>query len=121
MTKCVLLRLGWPDKALSPNASNRSHWGNKKRARDAAKAEAHAEAILRGANNLQGNKFTLKITGYLGPRMRGWDDDNLIAALKPHRDGIALAMGVDDKHFTCQFMGYERADKAGVIIEVWAE
>jgi hypothetical protein len=37
------------------------------------------------------------------PRVdRGRDDDNAVARMKAARDGIALALGIDDKHFTTQ-------------------
>jgi hypothetical protein len=30
---------------------------------------------------------------------RGRDDDNFVARMKSARDGVALALGIDDKHF----------------------
>lgn len=35
------------------------------------------------------------------PDRRHRDDDNLIASFKAGRDGIALALGIDDKRFRC--------------------
>lgn len=121
MTAHVLIKLGWPSERLNPNKALGRGWKWSRDARAAAKQEGAVEARLMGANNLKGDKFRLEVTGYLGPRMRGWDDDNLIAALKHHRDGIAQTMGVDDKCFRTVFMGYERAEKARVLIEVIPE
>lgn len=120
MTDCVLLRLGWPSSKLNPNRSDgRSHWFNAKE-RKAAKLEGQGEALLRGAKNVRGDKFVLKVTGY-PPDNRRRDDDNFLKCLKHHRDGIALAMGVDDSKFRWEFQGFERAGSSGVLIEVVGE
>lgn len=37
------------------------------------------------------------------PDLRRRDDDNLVAAFKSGRDGIADALGVDDSQFVTQF------------------
>lgn len=89
--------LPWPPSILSPNA--RPHWSAKSRAakqyRNACYLLAH-EAGMRGVE-WEGT-IHLWIT-YLPPDRRHRDDDNLIAAFKSGRDGLADAMGVDDKRF----------------------
>lgn len=61
-------------------------------------------------------------TEVLGPRCRAMDDDNLIAAMKPYRDGIALALGINDKRMRTQPCGAcERGDASGVRVVCWWE
>ncbi len=120
MTQSVLLRLSWPSPKLNPNNSDgRSHWYNTKE-RKAAKAEGHGEALLRGAKNVEGERFLLKVTAY-PPDNRRRDDDNFLKQMKHHRDGIAIAMGVDDSQFKWVFEGFQQASTAGVLIVVMGE
>lgn len=120
MTDSVLLRLGWPNSKLNPNRSKGRHWSWNNKERKAAKHEGNGEALLRGAKNIQGDRFILRITAY-PPDNRARDVDNFIASLKHQMDGIALAMGVDDKAFTPVFEGFYRAGSPGVSIQVEAE
>jgi crossover junction endodeoxyribonuclease RusA len=100
------IRLAWPDKALSPNT--RGHWATKYRAQKDANEEGYW--LTRQAMGAQlGPKVTkiehdgtsdiiLKQTAH-PPDNRSRDRDNLDSRLKHHRDGIARAMGINDKHF----------------------
>lgn len=89
--------LPWPPRVLSPNA--RTHWAAKSKAakayRNACRVLAH-EAGLRGVE-WEGTVH-LWIT-FLAPDRRHRDDDNPIAAFKSGRDGLADALGIDDKRF----------------------
>lgn len=38
---------------------------------------------------------------FVPPDRRHRDDDNLVASFKAGRDGIAMALGIDDKRFRC--------------------
>lgn len=38
------------------------------------------------------------------PDRRHRDDDNLVASFKAGRDGVALALGIDDRRFICHPM-----------------
>ncbi len=113
----VLLRLGWPNSKLNPNKSRGRHWTYNHKEKAAAKKEGWAEAKLRGAKNLSGSTFLLKVTGY-PPHSSRLDDDNFLSSLKHHRDGIAEAMGVDDSAFQWVFEGFDRSGQPGVVIEV---
>lgn len=84
----------WPDRRLSPNA--RVHWSQKSIATRAyrqlgfyATKEARAKVDWDGVVHAF-------ITFY-PPDKRQRDDDNLIASFKSCRDGIADALGIDDK------------------------
>jgi hypothetical protein len=96
----ILIELGWPAKALSPNARSRSHWP-RTRALASAKKEGFGAglAALRGVKFQHGGeRLPFVITAY-PPDRHERDDDNLEASLKGHRDGIAKALGIDDKYF----------------------
>jgi hypothetical protein len=46
-----------------------------------------------------GELLTMDVEVEWPPRRRRWDEDNIVAALKPVRDGIAAALwGGEDKH-----------------------
>lgn len=96
----IEITLPWPPQALSPNA--RSHWAAKAKA-----AKAYREAcgwIVKASElvtlALPDGPLHLFIDFY-PPDRRARDDDNMIAAFKSGRDGIADALGVDDKVFIC--------------------
>jgi crossover junction endodeoxyribonuclease RusA len=96
-TDCSLV-LPWPPIALSPNA--RTHWRKK-----APIAKAYKEACWALAKEAklvvpddQGLALWLD---FYPPDRRHRDDDNVIASFKAGRDGLALALGIDDKRFRC--------------------
>lgn len=89
--------LPWPSKALSPNA--RVHWAQKSKA---AKVYRHACAMLALQAKLAAPCETGPIhlwIDFYPPNRRSRDDDNLVAAFKSGRDGLADGLGIDDKRF----------------------
>lgn len=96
--------LSWPDPALSPNgrAPRRIVFGAVKAAKDEAYwslLEAMPRAHAWRSNPPQ--RIFVGIHCFPAVK-RGRDDDNMIASLKPHRDGLARALKVDDVSFvTC--------------------
>lgn len=92
------MMLPWPPRALSPNA--RTHWRKKAPIAKAYKAACWALAKEAGMVVPGVEKIALWLDFY-PPDRRARDDDNLIAAFKSGRDGLALALGIDDKRFRC--------------------
>jgi crossover junction endodeoxyribonuclease RusA len=92
---------GWPVPRLWPN--DRSHRMAKWRSGDEAKRESFwsLRNIIRPGWKAPAGRFKLTIEAHPAVA-RERDDDNLIAACKPHRDGLASALGVDDKLFDLQ-------------------
>ena len=88
--------LPWPPKALSPNA--RTHW--RKKAPILRHYKAACWALTKEVNGVvpAGSKLALWLDFY-PPDRRHRDDDNMIASFKAGRDGLALALGIDDKRF----------------------
>lgn len=104
--------LPWPPKELSPNA--RVHWAAKSKA---AKAYRHACRVLFMAAGIKAPPGKIVLTlEFVPPTRHSMDDDNLIARFKAGRDGIADALGVDDKHFTTQFWLRSEPVKGGSVI-----
>jgi len=104
MSEAFALRIetGWPVPRLWPN--DRSHRMAKWRAGDTAKREAYWATMNckpRGMKLASDGRYKLTIEAHPAVE-RGRDDDNLIAAVKPLRDGIASALGLDDKQFDLQ-------------------
>jgi crossover junction endodeoxyribonuclease RusA len=92
----LTVTLPWPPKALSPNA--RLHWAAK-----ASAAKAYRGACRRLAGEVgpwvpPPGKIALWLE-FVPPNRNSRDDDNLVASFKAGRDGLADALGVDDKRF----------------------
>lgn len=95
----VTIKLGWPPRQLSPNG--RVHHFDRARFKKAAKATAYwltKEQLGATAFEHDGGDIAVRILAHPKTKTRP-DDDNLIASLKAPLDGIAFALGVDDKHF----------------------
>lgn len=93
------ITLPWPPKILSPNA--RVHWAQKSKA---AKAYRTACFVLCKEAKLVKPETEGRLHLWLAfypPDRRHRDDDNMVASFKNGRDGIADALGIDDKRFIC--------------------
>lgn len=94
--------LPWPDKGLSPNA--RLHWARLAKLKAAAREEAawatKAAIPLRDRQGLaQGEDPIDVLLTFTPPDKRPRDRDNMQYAMKAALDGIADALGVDDRRF----------------------
>lgn len=103
----MVITLPWPDKRLSPNA--RLHWRAKVGPKQAAKIHAGwATVSAMGFHEVHARlsaddaAIPMTITFY-PPDRRRRDDDNMIGGFKAARDGIAGALGVDDRRFRPQY------------------
>lgn len=116
----MIITLPWMDKRLSPNA--RLHWrakvGPKQAAKIAAGWLAHDAAKgfhgALGALRANDEPIPMTITFY-PPDKRHRDDDNMIASFKAARDGIADALGLNDRRFRPHYY-FEDAEKPGRVV-----
>ena len=115
----IRIVLPWPDKALSPNAH--LHWAPKSLAKKKARTDAcyaTYEAInggLREARQAFAGTASIPLTvTFYPPDNRRRDDDNMVGSFKASRDGIADALGVDDRRFRPHYF-FEDAAKPGWI------
>jgi len=103
--------LPWPDKKLHPNSrTDRRHTtGIRKRYKQACWA-------LCKASKPDYTLTHLDIT-FHPPDGRRRDMDNMLGAIKYGLDGMALAMGVDDYHWSLTIRrGKPDPDKAGYVL-----
>jgi crossover junction endodeoxyribonuclease RusA len=115
----MLISLPWPDRRLSPNA--RLHWRAKapvtKKARTDAMLATYAAlgcGLREVRANLSGDgPISLKVTFY-PPDRRHRDDDGMVGSFKAARDGIADALGVNDRRFRPHYY-FAEAEKPGRI------
>lgn len=116
----LVVRLPWPDRALSPNA--RGHWSKRHRASQSARKMAWAVTRQQFAHPSatwrQRASIPLHFT-FMEPNAHHRDDDNLLAMMKPYRDGIADALGVDDSRFEIKSITRTRkTGESGVLVEI---
>ena len=94
------IKLPYPNKDLMPNRKNGKHWG----ATVEAKNDAFAEAFYLTKEALKTNRIVgtgsiaIHLT-FVQDDKRHRDLDNLLAASKSMLDGVAHALGIDDKNF----------------------
>ncbi|MDO6587352.1 hypothetical protein Q4543_17710 [Salipiger sp. 1_MG-2023] len=112
----LTIKLPWPPAALNPN--KRKHWAALAAAKAAYRRECWAEACAWGVNRFKVKQLGVHLEFY-PPDRRKRDDDNMIAAFKAGRDGLADAVGVDDAEWrtTYAFPG----ETGGYVIAVLSE
>lgn len=92
------LRLPWPNKDMSPNA--RIHWARKAKAVKIARTFAFFKTQEAGWHKMELPEGRLHLwIDFYPPTKRMPDDDNMLSRCKAYRDGIADALGIDDKRF----------------------
>lgn len=117
------LMLSWPASVLSPNS--RAPW---QRVRGARREQRHEAKMITLAGIRPARRHALAKAGrlklhleFVPPNRRARDADNLLAACKGAIDGIADAIGLDDRYFVVSFELLEPAKKAhGVRVRVEA-
>lgn len=115
------IEVPYPSKrsGLSPN-SRPGHWSTAARAKKTAAALAHGLALEAGALKLRGSlPEAIRIAIEVQPRHGGVPDmDNIVASCKAYLDGLAAALGVDDRRFLAPEV---RIIKAGPRARLWIE
>ncbi|HPD18011.1 MAG TPA: endodeoxyribonuclease RusA [Planctomycetota bacterium] len=115
MTEVLLPIRTWSEPNL------RGHWA--RRARRAREAREAARLLVRAAlaplpPGTGGRKIIVRLTR-IGPRRL--DSDNLAAALKHVRDGVADALGMDDGDARLRWLYAQRNGRPGeyaVLVEI---
>lgn len=109
------LILPWPHKDLSPNA--RVHFQQKGRIAKKAREFGYLSALQADwrPGSVPDGRLHLWVTFY-PPTRRLPDDDNMLARFKPYRDGIADALGIDDKRFISHPMVSAEVRKGGQVV-----
>lgn len=93
----MIVTLPWPAAVLSPNA--RSHWASKARAIKGARRQAWA-ATLEAMKGKKPCWQAAALSWVFHPKTANTPDaDNAISSCKAFADGIADALGINDRHF----------------------
>jgi crossover junction endodeoxyribonuclease RusA len=113
------IELSWPAAELSPNASK--HHMVVHRFKKAAKLEAGwATKIARPFDwSPPEGKIPIHLIAHPPMAWRTGDDDNLVARVKAHLDGIAEVLGVNDRVFQAPTVEWaDRCDRGRLIVVV---
>lgn len=109
------LVLPWPDRILHPNT--RTHWAKRAKATKDARAVAYFYAVAEGWNSADlpaHGPIHVWLDGYANDRRRR-DADGLLSSMKAAIDGIADALGVDDRRFVPHPRIREQTVKGGEV------
>lgn len=115
----LVIRLPYPDPRLMPNRKHGKAWQStaKAKADQKAAAEICTQAALQAAGPqlFEREHIPLSLL-FLTPDKRHRDLDNLLAASKAILDGMAQALGVDDKRFKPVLIDKVAGDGEGALI-----
>lgn len=92
------VELDFPAPELFPNRSRGKHWTTTHKAKTEAREAAFWKTKASGVPPLPAEEMELMIIFEM-PDKRRRDADNCLAAAKASLDGLASALGVDDKLF----------------------
>lgn len=83
-----------------PNRKNGRHWGSTSAARATARHIGRMVALEAkcGLSYEWPDRIPLRVVFHAPDRVHR-DLDNLLACIKPHLDGVAAALGIDDRAF----------------------
>lgn len=110
----ITLTLPWPPKDLSPNA--RVHWTKRSKAAKAYRKECGWQVVAAGPRPkfAPSGPITLDVE-FVEPDNRKRDLDNMLASIKAGIDGIADALGVNDRRFVFRIA---RSEAIGGMVRV---
>jgi crossover junction endodeoxyribonuclease RusA len=114
------MKIPYPPKELMPNRKNGSHWATTKKIKTQAKNEAYIIALQHKPKIPldKESKYKLSLIYYQSDN-RHRDLDNLLAASKPQIDGIAQALGIDDRQFAPISIDRAKADEFYVEVKIF--
>lgn len=108
----VFFTLPFPDKALWPNG--RAHWGAKSRAVKLHRLWA-CLAVMAALAPKADPEARVSLAVTVHPKTKHpIDRDNCVASLKSYIDGLADALGVDDRQFDTPSITFAEPVKGGL-------
>lgn len=94
----ITVTLPWPSHKLTPNFKRRNHWSKYRKT-----AKAYRATCFALTRETLGRRIMALLDGveinFFPPDLRARDDDGMIGQFKAGRDGVADAIGIDDKHW----------------------
>lgn len=118
-SKSLDIELGWPADPLWPNKS--AHRYAEARSRKAAKREAYYATRLMMPHDWapSGDKVSVHLIAHCKPTGPHPDKDNTVAAVKSHLDGIADAIGTNDRDFEAPTVAFaDRCQHGKLIVRI---
>jgi len=109
-----VIELGWPARILNPNG--RGHHMAKHRAKKAARREGYFAAKAAGVSVTDASAPVRVSLTFHPPTRNLPDEDNAVASVKSHLDGIADALGMDDALFRLERPVIAEPVKGGRVI-----
>jgi crossover junction endodeoxyribonuclease RusA len=113
----LTIHLPWPLSDLSPNT--RIHWAKLAKAKKAYRRECWAQSLVAGAvefaKDIPSDKKLSVHLEFVPPNKRPYDEDGLVSRMKSGLDGIADALGIDDRMFK---LSQEIAEGIGGFVRV---
>lgn len=94
-----MIELPFPHKSLWPNGRANYHAKGREAKKHRTWAYTAMKASLPAGHKHDGSPVRLRATFYAKPTGVLPDRDNCSASLKAYQDGIADALGMDDRHF----------------------
>lgn len=117
----LTITLPWPDPALFPNAKGGKHWASFQAQKVRARQDGYfAAKQALGAHTITLSERTPVKATFVFPDRRNRDIEGCIGAIKHHIDGIAQALGIDDKLFRPWTLddGLDTKKQGFVIVEI---
>ena len=112
----MIIRLPFPAAELFPNRKNGKHWGATNWIKAQQIDAGYFATKAAGSFKDRDGYIPLSLL-YLTPDKRHRDCDNMLAASKALLDGLASALGVDDKRFKPILVDWAHGpDKVGALI-----
>ena len=112
------ITLPFPPKELNPN--KRLHWAVKSAKTKIARQTAYDIAKVYGLKAPSTEKIAIRWQFY-PPDRRRRDDDNLLLCCKGYRDGIADALGINDRRFVSTPEIMDEVVKGGKVVVTLGE
>lgn len=112
-----MITLPWPNKILSPNS--RVHWTKKSQAVKKARMDGYNAALAAGYRKSSFADYEGRIhvwIDYYAKTKNYPDADNCLSSSKANIDGIADAIGVNDKRFVPHPCVRDETIKGGKVV-----
>lgn len=121
--KRLSIKLAWPSKYLWPNGSEGSRWGRARAKKVARSAADWATRAAKGRNSFdcETRPLPVEIEVHAKPKGPLPDEQNVVIAHKAAIDGIADALGINDRDFaapTVKFSGRDPLGAGSIIIHL---
>ncbi|MFA7278933.1 MAG: hypothetical protein WC100_02455 [Sterolibacterium sp.] len=111
----VIVKLPFPHASLFPNRKNGKDFHATLAAKQKQRDDGYYATKAAGSFKAPDGYIPLSLV-FVSPDKRHRDGDNMLAASKALLDGVALALGIDDKRFKPILIDWERGEKPGALL-----